>query len=230
MFIPNAGSVTTGVWQTWNALSPADGTWYSTTNIGIAPFNCDFQAAGCNASFAQIVAAYPNAKIKYGIGPNVGSGGTFVGNIDNFTIGISGSTTVYDFENLPNCTTNCFVNGTTGNNAATGLATDPVKTIQQGANLVSPGGTVNVAAGTYDESATIDHSMTLLGANANVRGDRGAAARRASSSESAPRPALISTSPLPLRSRSTGSGRSSTPVTRVPKRVACCCRWEPETS
>ncbi len=108
VFVPDAGLISsTPSWQTWNGLSTTDGTWYSTTNTGTAPFNCAFQSAGCNASWSDIQAAYPTARIRFGLGPNVGTGGTFVGNIDNFTVGVSGATTVYDFE--PDCTTVCYV-------------------------------------------------------------------------------------------------------------------------
>jgi hypothetical protein len=164
VFIPTAAMETTGAWQTWDALNPTDGTWYSTTDIGTGPFNCVFLSAGCNASWAQIQADYPAAKVKYGLGPNVGSGGTFAGNVDDFTIGVSGSTTVYDFE--PTCTTTCYVNATTGNDFNTGESGDPLKTVQAGVNTVQSGGTVNVAAGTYTEQVVVNKPVTITGAGA----------------------------------------------------------------
>ena len=99
VFIPNGGAVTNGIWQTWNALSPASGAWSSSHTLSSGPFTCAPQS--CTASFSQIVAAYPNAKIKYGLGPNLGTGGTFAGNIDDLTVGVSGNTTVYNFEPAP---------------------------------------------------------------------------------------------------------------------------------
>lgn len=68
------------------------------------------------------------------------------------------------------CTTTCYVDGASGNNANTGQLGDPVQTIQAGVNRVDPNGTAHVAAGTYDEAVTIDHPLTLLGANAGVAG------------------------------------------------------------
>ena len=51
-------------------------------------------------------------------------------------------------------------------NVAFSVAVQPncaVKTIQQGITLVDPGGTVNVAGGTYTEQVTISKSLTLRG-------------------------------------------------------------------
>ena len=48
--------------------------------------------------------AYPNAKVAFGLGPNVGTGGTFSGSIDNFVLGLDGTTTAFDFERVE-CTT-----------------------------------------------------------------------------------------------------------------------------
>ena len=162
VFVPS-GPFTNGTWQTWDATNPSDGTWYSTANIGTAPFNCAFQSAGCNASWAQIKTAYPAARVKYGIGPNVGTGGTFVGNVDNFTFGSSAGTVhVYDFE--PDCSADCYVDTATGSDLNTGQAGDPVKTIQAGANKVGSGGTVHVSAGTYVENVTLPTPSRITGA------------------------------------------------------------------
>jgi hypothetical protein len=54
-----------------------------------------------------------------------------------------------------------------GSDANPGTKAAPFKTIQKGINEVS-GSTVNVAAGTYNESITINKSLTVLCAQANV--------------------------------------------------------------
>ena len=69
----------------------------------------------------------------------------------------------------PSCAASCFV-GPSGNDSATGTSGDPLLTIQAGIDAVSAGGTVHVAPGTYDQALTIDHSLTLQGANAGVAG------------------------------------------------------------
>ncbi len=62
------------------------------------------------------------------------------------------------------CTTTCFVNGTTGDDAATGQSGDPLATVQAGIDRVSSGGTVNVAAGTYTEQLVVNKPVTITGA------------------------------------------------------------------
>jgi hypothetical protein len=166
VFVPDAGSISASpAWQTWDGLNPSDGTWYSTTTQATPPFDCAFQAAGCDASWSEIQTAYPTARVRYGLGPNVGSGGTFSGNIDNFNVGVSGNTTVYDFE--PDCTTVCYVDPA-GNDLNTGQLGDPVKTIQAGVNKVSAGGVVNVAAGTYRENVTVSTGAEIKGAGVST--------------------------------------------------------------
>jgi hypothetical protein len=162
VFLPDAGSIANTTWQTWDATNPAHGTWYSTTNTGAGTlFNCAFQSAGCDHTWAQIQAAYPLARVRFGLGPNVGTGGTFNGNVDKFTVGEGTNIVVYDFE--PGCTTNCYVSPS-GNDLNTGQLGDPLKTIQAGANKVSSGGIVHVAAGTYVENVTVPTSSRITGA------------------------------------------------------------------
>ena len=103
-----------------------------------------------------------------GLGPNIGTGGTFAGNVDKLTVEASGNTTIFDFE--PGCSTDCYVNAATGDDNNSGLSGDPLKTIGAGVNAVTAGGTVHVAAGTYDESVTINKGLTLVGANTGVSG------------------------------------------------------------
>ncbi|HTK17639.1 MAG TPA: fibronectin type III domain-containing protein [Acidimicrobiia bacterium] len=160
VFVPTSGMRADNVWQTWNGLNPSDGSWFSTQTLATGPFTCAPQS--CTASWSTIQSAYPNAKVVFGLGPNLGTDTNFTGNVDDFTVGVSGATTVYNFE--PDCTTACAVNATTGNDLNTGQANDPVKTIQAGINKVTAGGTVNVAAGTYRENVTVPKSVRVTGA------------------------------------------------------------------
>ena len=68
------------------------------------------------------------------------------------------------------CTTVCYVNSGTGNDTNSGAADSPFATIQHAVDTVSSGGTVHVAAGTYNESVNVAKSVVLQGANAGVPG------------------------------------------------------------
>ena len=62
------------------------------------------------------------------------------------------------------CTTICYVDDATGSDANTGQLGDPLKTIQAGVDDVDPGGTVQVAAGTYRENVTVPKNVRVTGA------------------------------------------------------------------
>ena len=105
---PNQGPTVMDTWQTWNALA---GCWWSNSgNLGNPGTGVE--------SLSQILATYPNAYIvnstdnlsgftpvtQGGIGVVVGETGDpdqFVGNVDNFTIGTSSTTTTYNFDPVP---------------------------------------------------------------------------------------------------------------------------------
>jgi hypothetical protein len=159
-------TVSSGVWQTWN---PLVGKWWATR----APFNATCSmAAPC--TLAQVLAAYPNAGIHATIGSVVlkaGSGwtGGFTGNADALKITIGGEQTIYDFEPEEQCTTTCYVNATTGDNAFGGDTPGSAKkTIQAAINQVTSGGKVIVAEGTYPEVLTINKPLSLEGAQKGV--------------------------------------------------------------
>lgn len=101
-----------GQWQTWDALN---GGWWSLNNIcGAGP--------GANVkSLAQYLSCQPNARIintatgQGGFRIATGCGGAawanFDGNIDNVSIGVSGTETTFDFDPDP-CTITCPPNQT----------------------------------------------------------------------------------------------------------------------
>ena len=63
------------------------------------------------------------------------------------------------------CTTDCYVDAASGDDANTGVSTSAAKkTIGAAVDEVSPGGTVHVAAGTYAENVAINKALELAGA------------------------------------------------------------------
>jgi hypothetical protein len=157
----NGGGIVDNTWQTWDAYNGGAGVWWSTQGI---PGVC---ATSCYVPWTTITSNNPNATVKFGVGPNLGSGlSGFKGNVDALKFGVSGDTITYDFEPAV-CTTTCYVDGVHGDDANGGTApADAKKTIQAGINAVTPGGTVNVAAATYTEQVTIVKALTLTGAGA----------------------------------------------------------------
>lgn len=89
--------VVDGSWQTWDALGHTStsysGGWWSTHAI---PGVC---AANCFVSLSSIQAANPDAVIlSFGVNLGHGPAGTFAGAADALTLGLGGTTTVYDLE------------------------------------------------------------------------------------------------------------------------------------
>ncbi len=159
------GAVVQNTWQTWDALA---GRWWVSRASSVSPASTCIQATPC--TIAQILAAYPNAGIHNDPGSGfvfkAGSGwASFDGNADALRVGINGVTTQYDFEDTPQCTTDCYVSPS-GNdlNGGTSYA-DAKKTITAAVNTVSAGGTVHVDDGTYAESPQIGKSLTLVSRN-----------------------------------------------------------------
>jgi hypothetical protein len=89
----NQGVIQDGVWQTWDAYQGGSAIWWSSKNIpGVCAFNCF-------VTWAQIVAANPNATIVGGYGINQGSGNpALTASSDVLTIGSNGDCLTYDFE------------------------------------------------------------------------------------------------------------------------------------
>lgn len=160
------GSVVQNTWQTWD---PMAGEWWASG----APGNtlCP-QANPC--SWADVLTAWPNAGLRAGLGllqfKAGGPAPSFDGAIDAVTIGVSSVETTFDFEPELQCSTTCYVNAATGNDAFGGASPDRAKrTIQAALDQVAVAGTVTVAAGTYPEAVSITkNSVTLQGAGAGA--------------------------------------------------------------
>jgi uncharacterized repeat protein (TIGR01451 family) len=101
VFFPSnpQGPLVDDTWQNWNALT---GGWWSVNNLCAA-------GPGINVkSLATYIACFPNARILNGgtglggvrivTGFGAGAWNDYLGAADNFTIGVSGVNTTYDFE------------------------------------------------------------------------------------------------------------------------------------
>lgn len=75
---------------------------------------------------------------------------------------------------LPTCTTDCYVDAVAGSPYNSGVdAANALNRIQTAINTVNAGGTVHVAAGTYNESLSVTKAVTILGPNANINPNTG---------------------------------------------------------
>lgn len=69
--------------------------------------------------------------------------------------------------NASTCTTDCYVS-VSGDDSNSGLSGSPFATMTHAIATVSTGGTVHVAAGTYNETVVVTKPLTLSGANAGI--------------------------------------------------------------
>lgn len=84
------GTIQKGVWYDWNTLA---GKWWITRTNG------SFCAWDCFWPFANVLAAFPNAKVLAGTYLKAGGAGTpFIGAVDALIVGINGNSVTYDFD------------------------------------------------------------------------------------------------------------------------------------
>lgn len=86
-------TVTPNTWQTWDVLTADAGVWLT----GVSGEG----SISDPVTWDRLLELYPDASIRFGFGIGVGSGWSapsFVGHVDDLTIGIDGKTTRYNFE------------------------------------------------------------------------------------------------------------------------------------
>lgn len=93
VYNPAQGPVVPGAWQDWDAISGGAAMWWLTRDHPI------IGPRGTTVTWNAIKAALPNATILGGIGLNQGTGSpALTASVDAFIVGVSGSSTTYDFE------------------------------------------------------------------------------------------------------------------------------------
>ncbi len=104
--VQNGGVVATGTWQTWDALI---GGWWSNSYGGaggpplttLPAYLTKLAGLGYpNPKIANSDSCLGGLRVRVGPGPPVWN--NFEGNADDLRVGVSGSTTIYDFEYEPN--------------------------------------------------------------------------------------------------------------------------------
>jgi uncharacterized repeat protein (TIGR01451 family) len=93
--VPNQGMLVADTWQTWNAL--VGGWWSANAMTGGPPLVTLATYAAANPT-ARIVNSGGAGGVRIQTGSGAGAWNNFLGAADNFTIGVSGTNTTYDFE------------------------------------------------------------------------------------------------------------------------------------
>ena len=174
-YFSNSLNAPANQWNTWNTNEGDNQlTFFDSAKIGggygfySQPDLQDLQAGTIN--WYTYNPTYTNQDIDYGaetvkyITFQTGTDwmNTFNGNIDAIEIELTnGKTLIVDLEK--DYPTQVYVDASTTSEDYTHF-----DTIQEGINAVAEGGTVNVAAGTYDEDVLIEKTLTLQGAQVGV--------------------------------------------------------------
>jgi hypothetical protein len=145
--------------QTWGSAPIGTGGPYNSLNVGLN--NVSGPSVGTDS---EPDAVFYNTHTA-GNYTDGGAGGTGTFRRDT---GWAPYVPMFQVNAIDGCSTDCYVDASTGDDDNTGSAAFPLKTIQAGIDAVQSTGTVHVAGGTYAGAATIDKSLTLQGAQAGV--------------------------------------------------------------
>ena len=172
-------------WNEWHTSSatneltffdqPVTGSYGWTTG---QPTLANLQAGSID--WNSYYTANPVTNIDYGaeqvkfitLGTGSGWNSTFDGLLDQIIISVNGTVVTWDLEgSMPEVWVDDDWVGSTAGAVVGGthiFGNDAFATIADGISAVIEGGTVNVAAGTYNESPTISKSLSLLGAGRDM--------------------------------------------------------------
>jgi uncharacterized repeat protein (TIGR01451 family) len=93
--VPNQGALVTDTWQTWNARI---GGWWSFNAATFGPPLVTLDTYIAANPTARIMNPGANGGVRIVTGGGAGAWDNYLGAADNFTIGVSGVNTTYDFE------------------------------------------------------------------------------------------------------------------------------------
>lgn len=177
-FVPSQnGTVIQNQWQEWDAINGGAALWFHSGPVwpGTAIPGTTLR------TWNDILASYPGVRIRvtdsfFGIRVGEPYADGYTENIDAIKFGTASSLKHFNFDPLAPVT---YVNGTWAGTAAgadpdgagpaTNYGYDAFDTIQGGINGVAVGGTVNVAAGNYLESVSLNKAgVSVKGAGIDV--------------------------------------------------------------
>ncbi|HEY0545790.1 MAG TPA: cohesin domain-containing protein [Pyrinomonadaceae bacterium] len=180
VYVPvSNGTVIQNQWQEWDAINGGAAKYSYSGATWPAGIGGGGESGTTLKTWSQLLSQYPNARILPSdpfLGLRVGEPypDGYTENIDAFKFGTAAGTKQFNFD--PQAST-VYVDdnwvGTTlgsdpdGAGPATGFGYDAFATIQNGIDGVATGGTVNVAAGTYNEDVLVNKdNLVVSGAGA----------------------------------------------------------------
>lgn len=173
-------TVNTGAWQTWNALDDAAGTgtgnwWFSHATLSGGAASACTQANPC--TWTELLAAYPHAAMRNPgqliLRTNGATGEVFDGNVDNLTVGVSGTNTTFDFDPTPaapstvKVTIDKYVDGTMATASNSNSSSFPMTATWNAANIGAGSGAYTLGPTGSNSANPYEAVTTDMSSNAS---------------------------------------------------------------
>ena len=176
-------TINAGTWQTWdtmdNASSGGNGNWWfshaaSTPANGKIVTTCT-QSTPC--TWAQVLAAFPNAKManpgQLILRTNGADNEVFDGNVDNLTLGINGTNTIFDFDPTPaapstvKVTIDKYIDGVMATASSSNSASFPMNATWDAANIGSGSGSYTLGPTGFNSQTPYEAVTADMSSNAS---------------------------------------------------------------